>query len=68
MAISAGKGHASVAKASKPSASLPRNKGAAHVSSHSVQNLSSGKMASVPHVTLGTSHGNHSVVHAVNGN
>lgn len=63
-------GKASVVKASKPEAA---NLGAKSSPSNvaglksKVQNLSAGKMASVSHVTLGTSHGNHSVSHAVNG-
>ena len=63
-------GKASVVKASKPIAKSLGTKGSPTYVANlkgKIQHLSTGKMASVPHVSLGTSHGNHSVAHAVNG-
>lgn len=58
-----------VAKGAYPKASVGHSaKGKAHVAYVAKAPISSGKMASVPHVKLGVTHGNHSVVHAVNGN
>lgn len=68
MAISAGKGKTNVMQASKPSASLPKEAGSSNVVSliGKIQNLSSGKgSTSMSGVSLGTTHGNHHVGHAV---
>ena len=65
MATSYGKGKANVAKASKPDAkATPKAMTNAHVGKNvSKKHVSSGKMASGGKVSLGTTHGNHSVNH-----
>lgn len=66
MATTHGKGKAHVVSASKPMAeAVPKAMSNAHVGMNGVQKISSGKMAGGGKVTLGTSHGNHKVNHAI---
>lgn len=66
MATSFNRNSTHVAKKSMPSASAPSSKGRASVDKHDVKIVSAGKQASVPHITLGTTRGNHSVSHPIN--
>lgn len=65
MAFVSGKGKANVAGASKPALkAVPKAMSNAHVGRNvSKAHVSSGKMASVAKVSLGTTHGNHNVAH-----
>lgn len=59
-------GKSNVIKATLPPVkATPKAMTNAHVGKAKPQNISSGKMASVKHVTLGTTHGNHNVNHPV---